>query len=101
MPRGSRPGERRGGRKAGTPNKATADVRAYAGKYTKQAIDGLYTLATSAESEQARAYCWNSILDRAVGKPAQAVTGPEGEALSIPASIAFVIRQQDGAENRS
>lgn len=26
--RGSKPGERRGGRKAGTPNKVTADVRA-------------------------------------------------------------------------
>lgn len=28
MARGSRPGERRGGRKPGTPNKITADVRA-------------------------------------------------------------------------
>jgi hypothetical protein len=28
MPRGSRPGERRGGRKKGTPNKATASVKA-------------------------------------------------------------------------
>ena len=30
MPRGSKPGEHRGGRKAGTPNKATAEVRAIA-----------------------------------------------------------------------
>lgn len=28
MARGSKPGERRGGRKAGTPNKITADVKA-------------------------------------------------------------------------
>lgn len=28
MARGSKPGERRGGRRKGTPNKATADVRA-------------------------------------------------------------------------
>lgn len=27
MPRGSKPGERRGGRQKGTPNKFTADVR--------------------------------------------------------------------------
>lgn len=27
MPRGSKPGERRGGRKAGTPNKATAEAK--------------------------------------------------------------------------
>jgi hypothetical protein len=101
MPRGSRPGERRGGRKAGTPNKATSDVRAYAGKYTKEAIEGLVQLARSAESEQARVASWREVLDRGCGKPAQAVTGPDGEALQVPASIAFVIRQQDGAENRS
>ena len=93
-------GRKTGGRVKGVPNKATADVRQYAGKYTKQAIEGLYKLATSAESEQARVASWNAILDRAVGKPAQAVTGPEGEALNIPASIAFVIRQQDGTDNR-
>lgn len=28
MARGSRPGERRGGRKPGTPNKITADLKA-------------------------------------------------------------------------
>lgn len=28
MPKGSRPGERRGGRKPGVPNKMTADLRA-------------------------------------------------------------------------
>jgi hypothetical protein len=30
MPRGAKPGERRGGRQAGTPNKITADIRAAA-----------------------------------------------------------------------
>ena len=41
---GSKRGQRRGGRTAGTPNKATADVRAYAGQYTAEAIDGLVSL---------------------------------------------------------
>jgi hypothetical protein len=33
MPRGSKPGERRGGRQKGTPNKATAEVKVLAQKY--------------------------------------------------------------------
>jgi hypothetical protein len=33
MPRGSKPGERRGARQKGTPNKATAEVKVLAQKY--------------------------------------------------------------------
>lgn len=42
-----------------------------------------------------------NMLDRTFDKPAQRteISGPDGQA--IPASIAFVFRQQDGAENRS
>jgi hypothetical protein len=32
MPRGSKPGERRGGRQKGTPNRVTAEVKALAHK---------------------------------------------------------------------
>ena len=101
MPRGSKPGERRGGRQAGTPNKATAELREYAGQFTKEAVDGLVSIGRSSESDAARVAAWNSVLDRYAGKAAQAVTGPDGESLNIPGSIAFIIRQQDGAENRS
>jgi hypothetical protein len=94
-------GRKTGGRVAGVPNKVTADVRAYAGKYTREAIRGLLKLAKTAESEQARVASWREILDRGCGRPAQAVTGPDGEALQVPASIAFVIRQHEGTENRS
>ena len=38
MPRGSLPGERRGGRQKGTPNKATAEVKELAKQYTEKAI---------------------------------------------------------------
>ncbi len=100
MPRGSRPGERRGGRKTGTPNKATADVRVYAGKYTKEAIEGLVKLARTAESEQARVSSWREVLDRAVGRPAQAVTDPDGNALSIPAQVLIAISKASDADCR-
>lgn len=75
MARGSKPGERRGGRKPGTPNKSTADVKALAGKYGPDAIAELARLMTSAGSEAARVAAANSLLDRAYGKSAQVVVG--------------------------
>jgi hypothetical protein len=51
MPRGSKPGERRGGRQKGTPNKATAEVKLLAQKYAPAAIEELGRLSTGAESE--------------------------------------------------
>lgn len=73
LSRGSKPGERRGGRKKGTPNKATAEVKALAGKYTEAAIKELARLATKAESEAARVAAIRELLDRAHGKPSQSV----------------------------
>ena len=95
-------GRKTGGRKAGVPNKATADLRAYAGKYSKEAILGLVGLARAAKSETARVMAWNSVLDRSVGKPAQALTDADGGNLpTVPAAVAFIIRQQDDAINRT
>ena len=67
---GARPGA---GRKRGTPNKATADIRAAAQEYTGQALGVLVQIATAGESEAARVAAANSILDRAHGKPRQSV----------------------------
>lgn len=77
MARGSAPGERRGGRQVGTPNKATADVKALAGQYAEAAFQELARLATKAESEAARVAAIKELLDRAYGKPKQSteVTG--------------------------
>jgi len=78
---GSKPGERRGGRQAGTPNKATAELKAYAGQFTTQAVDVLVSIMASSESDQARVAAANAVLDRAVGKPPQALTGDDGAPL--------------------
>lgn len=72
--KGAAPGERRGGRVKGVPNKLTADVKALAGKYTDEAMKELGRLAVEAESETARVSAIKEILDRAYGKAPQAVT---------------------------
>ncbi len=81
---GSKPGQRLGGRKKGTPNKVTAEVSTIARKYGPKAVDKLAELAgltrkKAAESEQARVAALKEILDRAYGKAPQALTGADGE----------------------
>lgn len=94
-------GRKTGGRRPGSVNKVGADVRQYASTFTAEAIDGLVALGRTAESEQARVAAWREVLDRGCGKPPQAVTDADGGNLAIPGSIAFIISQQLGAENRA
>lgn len=82
MPRGSSPGERRGGRAKGVPNKATVEIKDVARQYGPQAVEALAKLAGlvgegdgKAESEQARIAALNGILDRGYGKPSQSIGG--------------------------
>lgn len=80
--RGSKPGERRGGRQKGTANKATASIRDIARQYTDQAVEALVGVLTD-ESASARVAAAREILDRAYGKATtiMAGAGPEGEHL--------------------
>lgn len=95
-------GRKTGGRVKGTPNKATAEVKAYAQKYSTAAIDMLVQIMLSeAADAKARVMAANAVLDRGHGKPAQELTGPDGEALNIPAAIRFVITKAPGADRRS
>ena len=48
MPRGSKPGERRGGRKKGTPNKKTACIQAKLDKHGCDPIEEMAKLAMHA-----------------------------------------------------
>lgn len=66
-------GKKTGGRKAGIPNKVTADVRALAGEYGPVAIAELARLAVKAENEQARVAACKELLDRAYGKSVQSI----------------------------
>jgi hypothetical protein len=72
-------GQKTGGRAKGTPNKATADIRALAQEYTAEALEGLVTLMRSAQSEQAKVAAIKELLDRGHGRsmlPVQQVEDP-------------------------
>ena len=69
---GSSPGERRGGRQRGSPNKGTAEVRSLALDHGPAAVAELARLSVEAKNEAARISACNAILDRAYGK---ALTG--------------------------
>lgn len=78
MPGGRKPAG--SGRKAGTPNKSTADVRAAAQLHGLEALKTLIHLMRNAEEDSVRRACANDILDRGFGKPRQQVeaSGPDG-----------------------
>ena len=67
---GARPGS---GRKKGSLNKATADIREAAQQFTDAALNVLASIMRESESDAARVAAANSILDRGHGKPRQSV----------------------------
>ncbi|MNE14320.1 hypothetical protein D3C80_1071950 [compost metagenome] len=68
---GARPGA---GRRKGAPNKATADVKEAAAIYTATAVATLAEIMQSPEHPAAaRVSAANALLDRAHGKPKQAI----------------------------
>lgn len=73
MSRGSKPGERRGGREPGVPNKATADIKALAQQHTPAAMNELARIMLNSDSDPARVAAIKEMFDRAYGRPAQAV----------------------------
>lgn len=71
-----RGGKREGaGRPKGSPNKATAAIRDIAGQYTEQAVNALVSILAGGEGIPAAAQvaAAKELLDRAHGKPTQAV----------------------------
>lgn len=99
--RGSKPGERRGGRKPGTPNKVTTALKDYAEPFTIEAIDGLVALARSPKTPAAaRVAAWREVLDRGAGRPSQAISIEE-KAKIPPGGVTFVIQQQPDSDNQT
>lgn len=64
------------GRKKGSPNKVTAEVRSIAQQYGEQAIKMLAEMMIAGDSESARIAAAKEILDRAYGKATQLIEGP-------------------------
>lgn len=91
-------GKKTGGRIAGTPNKASAEVKAIALKYGPAAIKQAAKLAGlvgdgkgGAESEQARLTALGMVLDRAYGKPSQAIVGDQNNPIQLSHKIEVVV----------
>ena len=79
-------GRKTGGRKAGTPNKATADIKAVAQEYGPQAIAVLVEIVNDKGAPHAsRVAAADKLLDRGYGKARQAIDlgGQGGEAHSL------------------
>jgi hypothetical protein len=83
MARGSKPGERRGGRKKGSLNKATADIKALAQTYTSEAMERLAVVMRTSDSDAARVAAIKEIFERGHGKVPQAVTGEGGGPVAL------------------
>jgi len=80
--RGSAPGERRGGRQKGTPNKVTVEIKEMARAYGPAAIAELarlagLTKAEGSENEGTRVAAIKELIDRGYGKAAQIHAGSE------------------------
>jgi hypothetical protein len=73
------PRPKTGGRKKGSRNKATADVKAAAQKYTTEALDVLASIMRMSDGDAARVAAAKELLDRGHGKPAQPQTGEGGK----------------------
>ncbi|MGB9151823.1 MAG: hypothetical protein WCD70_01920 [Alphaproteobacteria bacterium] len=64
-------GTKTGGRTAGTPNKATAEIKAIAGMHSVEVVDILIDLARNADSDAAKVSACKELLDRGHGKASQ------------------------------
>ena len=72
-----------GGRKKGTLNKTTTDIKAIAQKYGKSSMEGIAKLANNAKTPaQTRLAAYGMLLDRGYGKPKQ-VVGGDGDGPAI------------------
>lgn len=76
-------GAKTGGRKKGSVNKATAEVKELARRYTEDAVRELARLMMEAESEQARVSAIKEMLDRGHGKATQIIGGDANHPLQL------------------
>lgn len=91
---GKRPGA---GRKKGKVSQAKRAIAEMAKVHAEAALETLADIASKGESEAARVSAANAILDRAYGKPPQAVqhTGKDGKDLPAPTAPVTIFQLPD------
>ena len=62
-----------GGRKKGTPNKATTEMKALAQEYGAEAIKGIVDMARNSKQDATRLAAWKELIDRGYGKAVQGI----------------------------
>lgn len=83
-------GVKTGGRKAGTLNKATAEIKELARQYAPEALEALVKVIRSSDSDAARVAAIREVLDRGYGKSTQYIGGDEENPLRTIQEIALV-----------
>ncbi len=91
-------GLKTGGRRKGTPNKATAEIRGHAQQYTTEALEGLAQIARTSDSDAAKVAAWKAILDRGHGRPAQELGVNLGADNSLTALMVRINGRSRGIE---
>ncbi len=91
-------GSKTGGRRLGTPNKATAEIKAAFQKHGDELVKALLAL-TRSDDERVRLGAIQAALDRGWGRPAQAITGVAGGPVTIVVDTG-VPRRRGGVKSR-
>ena len=84
--RGMTAGFKTGGRTKGTPNKATAEIKALAMQYTEAAMKELGRIAVKGTSEAARVAAIKEIFDRGYGRAIQSISSDQDNPQKIEIS---------------
>lgn len=100
----ARGGKREGaGRKKGAVTQAKKDLAEMAKEHAEKALGVLVQIAQGGESEAARVSAANAILDRAYGKPPQALDhkSSDGSMTPGPATIQIVAAEDDSRTDQA
>ena len=79
-------GYKTGGRTKGTPNKATAEIKALAQQHTADSMKELARIALKGTSETARVAAIKEIFDRGYGRAIQSISGDQDNPQKIEIS---------------
>lgn len=93
-------GVKTGGRKKGTPNKATRDIKALAQQYGDAAVAALAEIMRDKKKPPAaRVAAAKELIDRGYGKATQPIAGdPDMPPLQVPKYIELVAPGEQGED---
>ena len=88
------------GRPKGTPNVVAADIKAACLKLAPEMVEELRYLALNSKHEQTRVAAAREILDRGLGRPAQAFVGTDEGPVQVIHKISWMKEDRPDARPR-